>query len=548
MLFASLRGYRAAWLSADLVSGTLLAAISIPAMIATARLAGMPPETGLVAFIAGTLALAIFGVSRVLTVGADSTIAPIFAVTIAAFAASGSREYALLVGLVALFVGALLVIAGAIHAEWVSDLLSVPVTIGFLAGIAIQIVISQLPALLGVTVSATGAIPRLAAVLHVLPKTNLAALAFGLGVLAVILATKRLDAKIPSAVIALVAGGGVVAIFHLQHRLAMVGTLQAVIPRLSLPIPGDAHWERILPLSIVVAVVCTVQTVTTLRTFRTEKGIVDPSRDLAATGAGSILAALCGSFAVDASPPRTAIAQSTGARSQLAGIVAIVWTILFMLFGAGLTAWIPEAALAAILIFISIGIFRLSEMVRIARESRLEIVLVAIPAALVILLPINTGVMLSILLSLLYGVYVMLRPPAVELVHVPGTTIWWPPSRQEKGDRERGIVVFSPAAPLYFMNVRYIVERLNAAVLAAPEPVRLLVIEGSGIIDIDYTGAHVFRSAIEALRGQKIEVALARLSEERAQTAAERTGLLALVGSEHTFKSAQEAVDALSRR
>jgi sulfate permease, SulP family len=548
MLFASLRGYRVSWLSGDLVAGLLLAAIAIPEQIATARLAGMPPETGIIAFVAGTLMVFVFARNRFLSVGADSTIAPIFAVTVAGIAAPGSPEYVTYVGFVALLVGVMVVMAGLLRAVWVSDLLSIPVTVGFLAGISVQIVVSQLATLLGVPATQTRVVPRLMEIAHELSHVNFTDLAIGVGVLALILIAKRLSPKIPGAIIAIVTAGAAVALFHLQGRVAVVGTFHATLPRLTFPVPAAMHLGQVVPLAVVVAVVCTVQTVTTLRIFRSEKGIVDPSRDLAAAGAGSIVAAITGAFPVDASPPRTAIVQSAGAASQVTGAIAIVFVLLVLDLGSRLTSYLPEAGLAGVLLYIAMEIFRYSEIRRIARESRLEIALVVLAAAFVVLLPINIGMMLSILLSLFYGVYVMIRPPSVELVHVSGTTIWWPPGKEEKGAREPGVVVFSPAAPLYFMNVRHIVDRMNDTIANAGERIKVVVVEGSGVIDIDYTGAQVFKSAVRRLRERGIAVGLARLSEERAQGAARRTGLLAEIGEDHVFKSAEEAVDALSER
>lgn len=544
MLFASLKGYRAAQLPADALAGVLLAALSIPAMIATARLAGMPPDTGLVAFVAGTLVFAVFGVNRFLSVGADSTIAPIFAATIAGFAVTGSPEYALYVGFVSLLVGLLLVALGILRAGWVSDLLSIPVTIGILAGIAVQITVSQAPAMLGIGVAPAPLPQRIAEIVGALPHANVVALTLGAGVLAVIFVLKKIGERLPGTLVALLLAGVAVAVLHLERRVAIVGALRVHAPALRVPMPPSGHLLQVFTLAVVVSVVCTVQTVTTLRTFRSAKGLVDPSRDLAAVGAGSIVAALAGSFAVDASPPRTAVAQSSGASSQLAGLVAAAVTVLYALFGQRLTQWVPESALAAVLIFIAVEIFRYQEMRRIAHESKLEIGLVVVAAALVIALPINVGMVLSILLSLLTGVYVMARPPSVELVHVPGTSIWWPPSKDEStGEREPGLVVFAPAAPIYFMNVRRIVQRLDEAVEAAAN-VKLFVLECSGVIDIDYTGAHVLKVALKRLRDEGVRVAVARLSEERAVESATRSGLLAAIGTDRVFKSVQDAVDS----
>lgn len=544
MLFASFRGYRLAWLSTDVLAGLLLAVLAVPEQIATARLAQMPPVAGIVAFIAGTAAFAVFGRNRFISVGADSTIAPIFAATVAGLAAAGTREYVLLVGLVALFVGALLVAAGALHAEWVSDLLSIPVTIGILAGIAIHITIGQLPSLFGIAVKSTAELPRLLEVARELPRANIVDFAVGIGVLALMLIAHARSPRIPSTAIALVLAGATTALLHLH--LVTLGALKTGLPHFAVPVPSNVHLEQTVPLAIVLAVVCTVQTVTTLRTFRSEKGIIDPSRDLAATGAGSLIAGFFGAFPLNASPPRTAILQGAGARSQLAGLVAIAIAVLYLAFGSNLTKYVPVAAFAGVLIYIATQIFRWTEMRRIARESRLEILLVILAAALIVALPINVGMMLAILLSLLYGVYVMLRPPCVELVHVPETTIWWPPSAHEKGEKIPGIVVFAPSAPLYFMNVRYITERLTAIVESIEGSVKLIVIECSGVTDIDYTGAHVFKASARALQERGIKLAIARLSDLRAIAIATRSGLLTQVGTDHVFKSVDEAVQALS--
>lgn len=548
VLFASLRGYRRDWIVRDLAAGALLAGIAIPEQVATARLAGMPPETGLYAFAAASLAFVIFGVNRYLSVGADSTIAPIFAATIATFAPMHSPEYVRCVGVVALLAGGILLIAGMLRAGWISEMLSTPVTIGFLAGISIHIIAAELPALLGISVREAAPLLQIFQVARELAHVNGATLALGVGVLGVTLAGKRISPKVPGALAGIVAAAGLVMTLHLRtHGVAVLGALNAELPRFVGPAVRGSDIERLLPLALIVAMVCMVQTATVLRAFPSRTGEAEESsRDFAAVGIGSIAAALVGSFAVDASPPRTAVVQTSGGRSQLGSLVAVAATALLVLFGANLTSYVPESALAAVLVFIATRIFRLGDMVRIVRESRLEIGLVVVPAVLVVALPINTGMMLSIFLSLLYGLHVMVRPPCVELTHVPGTTIWWPPERDSAGERIPGIVVFAPAAPIYFLNVRYIVERLNAAVAAAPDPVKLAVIEGSGVIDVDYTGAVVLKAAFKRLGERGIRVAVARLSDERAEAAACRTGLMHDVGEGRNFKSVDEAIRRLS--
>ena len=198
------QGYRPWFLTHDLVAGLTLAAIAIPEQLATARLGGFSPQIGFFAFLAGSLAFAVFGSNRSLSSGADSTITPIFAGGLALLAVSGSPEYAALAGVLALMVGVVLVVGGIFRLGWIADLLSVPVTVGFLAGISVHILISQLPAILGLRSPSGPMLQRLATLAEQLPQTNLFSLVIGLGVLALIVVSERIDVRIPGALIGLV--------------------------------------------------------------------------------------------------------------------------------------------------------------------------------------------------------------------------------------------------------------------------------------------------------------------------------------------------------
>jgi MFS superfamily sulfate permease-like transporter len=547
VILASLRGIRPAWVPSDLLAGMMLAAIAIPEQIATARLAGMPAQTGLYAFAAGTLAFALFGVNRYLSVGADSTIAPIFAGGIAAIALSSATPYPALVAVAAVLTGVGLVLAGALRAGWIADLLSIPVTVGFLAGIAVHIIIGQLPAVLGVPDGAGPLVLRFVSVLqNAAHHYNAAALLIGVGVLVVSLMGERLGPRIPGALLGLVAAGIAVAVLRLdQHGVAVLGALPTALPRVSIPLVGLRDAVQLLPVALIIALVCMVQTAVVLRAYPMQPDLPeDPSRDFTAVGIGSIAAGLFGAFAVDASPPRTAVAASSGARSQLAGMFAVIAVGGVALFGARLATYLPLAALGGVLIFVAIRILRVDEIVRIARLGGYEIWLVAAGAALVVALPIETGMALAIVLSLAHGIYIVARPPSIELLRSPGTTIWWP-ADEASGERIRGVLVFAPGAPITFTNVEYIVGRLRTLIAATTQPVRLLIIEAEGVIDIDYTGARILSAAIAELRARGIIVALARLSGDRAQRAAERLGIVAELGPDRTFKSVYDALESL---
>jgi sulfate permease, SulP family len=544
-LLASLRGYRVGWLPRDLVAGLMLAAIAIPGQLATARLAGMPPETGLYAFAAGSLAFAVFGANRFMSVAADSTIAPIFAGGLASLAAVGSPHYAELVTLLALMVGAILVAVGLLRGGWLATLLSIPVTTGFLAGISVHIMVGELPTLLGISAERGPLVLRLFHILGRLPEANPYTLALGIGVLAITLGTERISSRIPGALIGIVGAGIAVALLHLETRGAnLLQPLSVELPRPVLPLlPAARELGRLVPLALVVAMVCIMQTSAVASTFPSEKGAPDDaSRDFAGVGAGSIVAGLMGSFCVDASPPSTAVVVESGGRSQVASITAVALMIALFLLAAGLMAYVPHVALSGILLYIALKIFRLDEMIRIWRRGGSEILLVGASGTFVVALPIETGMLLAIVLSFVNSLYTVARPYCVELKRLPGSTVWWPPGRDEKSEQVPGVLVFATAAPLTFTNAQYISDRIMAALARAPAPVKLLVIEASGMIDIDYTGSQILQQTIASLRARSIEVAIARLSDTHAQEEASRTGLIAALGPGRVFRSVEEAV------
>jgi len=548
-VFATLRGYRVGWFGGDLLAGLMLAAIALPEQLATAKLAGFPVEAGFFAFAAGTLAFALLGTNRFASVGADSTIAPIFAGSLGALVATGGTEYRELAGIVAIGAGAILVAVGFARAGWVADLLSVPVTTGFLAGISAHIVIGQLPSLFGIAKTEAPLILQFVDVIAHIGAANPYTLALGIAVLAVTLAASRVSERIPGALIGLVCAGAAVAAFHLRERgVAVLGDISVSVPRFHLPLVHDVETLlKIAPLALVVAAVCALQTSVVVRSFPSNAGASDdPSGDFVAVGAGSILSALSGAFAVNASPPRTAVAKGAGGRSQMSGLVALAALVAIVAFFSHLAAFVPQAALAGVLIFIGMRIFRLGDMLQIARRSPGELNLVFAGALLVIVFPIQTGMLLAIMLSLVHGVTLVMWPPATQLFQVRGTTVWWPRTGERDVMDVPGIVVFAPAAPVNFTNAEYVRQRLLAVVAQAPPPVKLVVIEASAVTDVDYTGGAILQTAIEALKARNIDVALARLMGAHANEAAERSGLIAAVGMDHVFLSVADAVAKLS--
>jgi len=540
----SLQGYRLAFLTSDLVAGITLTAIAIPEQLATSRLGGFSPQIGFFAFLAGSLAFAAFGSNRVLSSGADSTITPIFAGGLVLLAVAGSPEYAALAGALALMVGLVLVAGGIFRLGWIADLLSIPVTVGFLAGISIHILISQMPAVLGLPAPNGAMLQRLATLLEQLPQANPYALGIGLGVLALIAIAERIDARIPAALIGLIAAACIVVFAGLEGRgVAVLGNIPVALPSLTVPDVPLSKWLQLVPLTLIIAVIVMVQTAATTRSFVSDPGQPpDVDRDFIGVGAGSVVAGLIGGFPVNASPPRTAIVSETGGRSQLAILVAAAIILVLLGFGGGLLRHVPQAALGGVLLFVAMRIIRVSQIVSIYRQSVAEFLLIVTTAAAIIILPIEQGVGIGIALSLLHGIWSTSRARLILFERVPGTSIWWPSNPHIPGETESRVIVAGFQAPLSFLNAYHFRRDLMALLHAAREQPRLIVLEATGIVEIDFTAAQVLSDTINACHAAAIDFAIARLESARARDAIERAGIEQLLGSNHLFQSVEEAI------
>jgi MFS superfamily sulfate permease-like transporter len=547
-LFRSFIAYRLAFLPQDLIAGLTLAAIAIPEQMATARLAGLSPEVGFFAFLGGSLAFAIFGESRFLSCGADSTIAPIFAGGLALLATAGSPQYATLTAALALMVGVLLVAGGLFRLGWIADLLSVPVTIGFLAGIAIHILVSQLPSVLGLP-HQTGAMLQTALFMasH-LDEANPITVLIGLGVLAIVAVSEKFNARIPGALIGLGLATLAVVLLHLDARgIAVIGPVSGHWPMPGFSPAPFTEFAALAPLSLLVALVVMIQTAATTRAFPPDPDTPpDVDRDYVGVGAGSLLAGLFGAFPVNASPPRTAIVAETGGRSQLTGIAAALLVIALLIFGAHLLAHVPDAALAGVLLFVALKLIRIRQMTAIFQQSLGEFLLIVATLAAIVLMPIEEGVAIGIVLSLLHGIWTVTRAHAIVFERVPGTSIWWPPTPQHRGETLPHVAVVAFQAPLSFLNAYPFRRDVLAIMHATPVPLRLIVLEASAILDIDFTAAQMLSRLIQQCHDEKITFAIARLESLRAQAAMHRFGIDAVLGPDRLYHSVEEAVRALS--
>jgi MFS superfamily sulfate permease-like transporter len=531
----------------DIIAALALAAIAIPEQIATARLAGAPPATGLLVFAAGSAAFFLLGYNRFISVGADSTIAPIFAAALAGMAASMTPQYMTLAALVALMAGVLVAAGGLLQLGWVARLLSVPVITGFLAGISVHITLSQLPALLGVPSGG----PELAGIIKSLlangTHTNLITVTIGLSVLGAILVSEKLDRRFPAPLAALVVCALAVRFLGLHaHGVAVLGAIRR--PPFVMPHISQDDLVTLLPLSMLIALMIVIQTATVSRSVLDAGDTGNLNRDLLGVGLGNILSGLLGGFAANSSPPRSAIVRDTKAASRLAGLLAALMLAALYLFGLSLLADIPVAALAGLLLFVAMRIFHLDTMRAIAARSQAEFFLLCATAAAIIFTPVEIGVAIGVGLSLMYGVWTIVQTQVLDFGQVPGSTVWWPVGRNFTGERQPGIVVAGFQAPLFFLNADSFHKSLTDTVARAPQPVHAIVLEAGSMVELDYSAAQMLSGLIGEWKDKGVTFYVARLESVRAHKAFETFGILPLLGGKRTFHSVDEAIRYIQSR
>jgi len=439
LLFSSFEGWTKDCIGQDILAGLTLTAITVPEQMATAKLGGFEPQIGFYAFIGATIGFVALGASRVLTAGADSTITPIFAGTVAALAAGGSVAVGSVAITLALLVGVMLIAGGILKLGWIANLLSTPVITGFLSGIAVHIVVSQLPGIFGIARGAGDLVGQVLAIATSLSRLNPFSTVIGLGVFVTMVLAEWISARIPGALIGIALAALVVLAFDLEPRgVAVLGALPGGLPRPA--IPTFDLLRQLTPLALIVTLVIMMQTATVTYSFRkSAEPEPDTDRDFLGIGAGNLVAALLGSFPVDASPPRTAVVVESGGRSQLSALVAAVIVLALVLWGRALLYHVPEAALAGVLLFVAQRLVRVSTIVKIARQAPVEGLLILLTAAAIIILPIQIGVTIGIGLSLLDGLSKTIRTYPIELRKLPGTTVWWPPQMPGEGERQESL-------------------------------------------------------------------------------------------------------------
>jgi high affinity sulfate transporter 1 len=544
----TLRAYHRSWLARDVVAGIVLTALLVPAGMGYAEASGLPAIYGLYATIVPLVIYAIVGPSRILVLGPDSSLAPLIAATILPLAAGSEAEAVALAGALAIFSGLLCVLAGLARFGFIADLLSKPVRYGYMNGIALTVLLSQLPKLFGFSVDAEGVIPEARAFVRSVAdgETNRAALSIGLACLLVILACKRWRPRIPGVLIAVVGATVAVGMFDLARRydISVVGPLPKGLPSLEIPsVPAD-NLPALVAGAIGIALVSFADTSVLSRTFAIRGGYrVNPNQELVALGAANVGAGLFQGFSVSSSSSRTPVAEAAGARTQLTGLVGALAIALLLLFFPNLVRNLPDSALAAVVISAAIGLIEAAGVRKLYRVRRTEFSLSIACFLGVALLGVIEGIFIAVGLALLDFIRRAWRPNVAILGRVDDLKGYHDVTRYPRARRIPGLLLFRWDAPLFFANAEVFTDQVRDAIESSPTPVRWVVITAEPVTDLDTTAADVLLELEEDLAAEGIDLRFAEMKDP-VKDRLKRYGLFDRFGADHFYPTIGEAVNA----
>jgi len=538
------RGYQRQWLRADLVAGIVLAAILVPQGMAYAELAGLPAVTGLYTTIGCLVAYAVFGPSRVLVLGPDSSVSPlIFAAIVPLVAVDDPGQAVLLAGMLALLVGLIEIGLGIARLGFVADLLSSEVQVGYMNGLAVTIVLGQLPKLFGFSTDADSLFDDVREFFTHLDETETAALAVGVGVLAVLLVLPRIVPKVPAILVAIVLATVASALLGLADEIATVGALPQGFPRPEVPWTQLSDVGPLLIAAVGITLVSLTDTIATSAAFAAKRGDeVDPNQEMVGIGAANVAAGLVQGFAVSTSGSRTAVAEQSGAKSQLTGLVGAGLVAVLLLVLNDLLADLPQAALAGVVIAAAISLLDLPALARYWRVRR-SAALLSVAASLgVILFGVLEGIVVAVFLAVLMFFRRNWWPHGAVLGEVDGLDGWHSIDVHDGARQAHGIIVYRWEAPLFFANAGAFRRQIRH--LVRDRDPSWVVIQCEAITDIDVTAAGMLEQLDRELNAEGVHMGFVEM-RSRLQDLVQRYGLFETLDRDHFYPSIDRALAAI---
>ena len=501
---ATLRTYQAGWFVRDLGAGLVLTTALAPVGIAYAVASGLPGACGLYATIVPLLAYAIFGPSRILVLGPDSSLAAIILGVVAPLAAGDANRAVALAGMMAIVSGAVCILAGIVRLGFVTELLSKPIRYGYMNGIALAVLMSQMPKLIGVKIEEAGPLRDLSSIGAEIVggRANWVTFALGAAALATILSIRRFKGT-PGVLIAVIGATAIVQLFDLETRahVSVLGPLPPGLPAFSIPWVGIQDLTPVVIGGLAVAVVSFADTSVLSRAYAARLGDpVDPNQEMIGLGAANLAAGFFQGFPISSSSSRTPVAEAAGARTQLTGVVGAVAVALLLLVAPRLLENLPNAALAAVVIASAIGLFEVSGLKRIYRIQRWEFWLSIICFAGVAIFGAIPGIGLAVVLAVIEFLWDGWRPHSAVLGRAEGVRGYHDITRYPHARQLSGLLLFRWDAPLFFANAELFKERVLAAAAAAPAKVAWLVVAAEPVTSVDVTAANSLVELDDSLR------------------------------------------------
>ncbi len=543
-IFAGLRPLSPKAAMRDALAGVTLASMNIPQVLGYTRIASTPVVTGLYTVLLPLVAFAVFGSSRHLVVAADSATAAIFSSSLSRMAEPASEKYMALVGMVTLLTAGFLLIARIFKLGFLADFLSRTVLIGFLTGVGFQVGIAMLGDMLGLATTSHRTLMQIQEILKGSRGLNHETLALSVSVVVCILLGHRLAPRFPTPLVVIVGAIAASAKLHFaEHGIAVIGAIPGGLPSINWP---NVSWDEtlaILPVAASCFVMIIAQSAATSRVFAVRRHErVDEDADILGLATANVAAAVSGAFVVNGSPTQTAMADSAGARSQVAQLVFASVVALVLLFLTGPLRYLPRCVLASIVFTIAVGMVDVNGLRAVLKESPGEFYLAIFTALAVVAIGVEQGILIAIALSLLRHVRHGYRPHT--MMFVPSASGRWRPAPATPGSQtEPGLIVYRFGADLFYANETHFADEVRALVKHAPDPVHWIVVDAGAITDIDYSAAQALRELLNELDRQGVSVAFARVSSYL-KADLDRHGITAAIGETRIFSTLHEAIAA----
>lgn len=546
---ARLASYDRAWLRPDVLAGLTVAAYLVPQVMAYAQLAGLDPVVGLWSAILPALVYALVGTSRHVSTGPESTTAIMVAVAIAPLASGDPVRYAALTAALALLVGGICLAAGVLRLGFLGDLLSQPILVGYMTGVAVIMVVSQIERVTGVPIASDTVVGRVAEFAANLGAIHGPTLTLALGVMVFLVAARRWMPSLPGPLLAVIAATALVTMLGpARLGVSLVGPIPSGMPPVGFPAVSLADGAFLLTSALGIALVGYTDDILTARAFAARHGYqIDANAELLALGGANLVAGLTSGMPVSSSGSRSAIVESVGGRSQLVGIVAALCVVVVLLFLGDVLAHFPAAALGGLVVYAAFRLIDVAGLRRLARFRPSELGLALAAAAGVLIVDVLAGILVAIALSVMDLFARVARPRTAILGRAPGVAGLH--SIQDYPDAVTipGLLVFRYDAPLWFANANDFKTRALEAVDAQPDRVDWFLLNAEAIVEIDLTAADALGELHDELERQGIVLALARVKQDLREQL-ERIGLVTHIGQDRLFATLPVALEAFDRR